>query len=144
MISISYPPHLFNIKAHNEREIIFDECRKIWVTLTPEEWVRQNLLQYLIQIMKYPQSLIAVEKEISLGDTKKRFDIVVYKDYKPWMIVECKEKNVVLNDAVITQILNYNIILQVQYLVITNGNETHALQLTNGGFTWIEKLPEFQ
>ncbi len=93
--------------------------------------------------MKYPQKLISLEKDISLGDIKKRFDIVVFKDSRPWMIIECKEKNVPLNEAVITQILNYNITLKVEYLVITNGNETHALHLSNGGFTWIEKLPEF-
>ena len=144
MISISYPPYQFKIKNHKQKDIIFDECRKAWVILTPEEWVRQNLLQYLIQIMKYPQVLIAVEKEINLGDTKKRFDIVVFKNSKPWMILECKEKNVPLNEAVIIQILNYNITLQVEYLVITNGNETHALHLSNGGFTWIEQLPEYQ
>jgi hypothetical protein len=144
MISISYPPHQFKIKTTTGKEIIFDECRKTWVTLSPEEWVRQNFLQYLIQVMKYPHSLIAVEREISLGDTKKRFDIVVYKDSKPWMIIECKEKNVPLSEAVITQILNYNITLQVQYLVITNGDDTHGLHLLNGRFSWIEKLPEFQ
>lgn len=144
MISISFPPHQFKIKTQSGKEIIFDECRKTWVTLTPEEWVRQNLLQYLIQVMKYPRALIAVEREISLGDTKKRFDIVIFKDSKPWMIVECKDKNVSLSEAVVTQILNYNITLQVQYLVITNGNETYGLQLLNGGFSWIEKLPEFQ
>ena len=144
MISITFPPHQYKIKTQSGKEIIFDECRKIWVTLTPEEWVRQNILQYLLQVMKYPQALIAVEREISLGDSKKRFDIVIFKDAKPWMIVECKEKNVSLNEAVITQILNYNITLQVQYLVITNGNETYGLHLLNGGFSWIEKLPEFE
>jgi hypothetical protein len=144
MISISYPPHQFKIKTTNGKELIFDECRKSWVALTPEEWVRQNLLQYLLQTMHYPQSLIAVEKEISLGDLKKRFDIVVFKDSKPWMIIECKEINVPLTEAVMTQILNYNITLQVEYLVITNGNETHALHLMNGSFVWLERLPEFQ
>jgi hypothetical protein len=80
MINIQFPSHLFKIKSENGKEIIFDECRKQWVLLTPEEWVRQNFLQYLIQERLYPASLIAVEREIVLGDLKKRFDIVVFKN----------------------------------------------------------------
>ena len=78
MIKIEYPPYQPKIKTEEGREMIFDEVRRRWVVLTPEEWVRQNFLQYLVQVMKYPASLIAVEKEIRLGELKKRFDIVVY------------------------------------------------------------------
>jgi hypothetical protein len=143
MITIAFPKHPYKIKQENGREVIFDECRKSWVPLTPEEWVRQNFLQYLVQIKKYPFSLIAVEREISLGDIKKRFDIVVYKDARPWMIVECKEQNVALNEQVIRQILNYNITLQVQYLVITNGTSTFALHIDQKNHQWIDELPHF-
>jgi len=131
------------IKSENGKEIIFDECRKQWVLLTPEEWVRQNFLQYLIQERLYPASLIAVEREIVVGDLKKRFDIVVFKNAKPWMIVECKEMHRKLNEAVIKQILNYNITLQAEYLVITNGTSTFALHVQQGKFEWLQKLPDF-
>ena len=143
MINIRFPSHLFKIKSENGKEIIFDECRKQWVLLTPEEWVRQNFLQYLIQERLYPASLIAVEREIVLGDLKKRFDIVVFKNAKPWMIVECKEMHRKLNEAVIKQILNYNITLQAEYLVITNGTSTFALHVPQGKFEWLQKLPDF-
>ena len=143
MINIEFPSHLFKIKSENGKEIIFDECRKQWVLLTPEEWVRQNFLQYLIQERLYPASLIAVEREIVLGDLKKRFDIVVFKNAKPWMIVECKEMHGKLNEAVIKQILNYNITLQAEYLVITNGTSTFALHVQQGKFEWLQKLPDF-
>jgi hypothetical protein len=143
MINIAFPEHKYKIKNEKGKEMIFDECRKQWLILTPEEWVRQNFLQYLIQTKKYPPSLIAVEKEISLGELKKRCDMVVYKDTKPWMIVECKEMNVELSEAVIKQILNYNISLQVSYLVITNGRSTFALRLKENNPEWIEALPEF-
>lgn len=143
MINIQYPAHSFKIKTVNARDVIFDVFRKRWVTLTPEEWVRQNFLQYLIQVKFYPGKLIAVEKEISLGDLNKRFDAVVYKNAAPWMIVECKEMKVELSDAVIQQILNYNISLKVEYLVITNGTSTFALQVKNGSFEWLHELPEF-
>jgi hypothetical protein len=143
MLNIEFPQHAFKIKRRQGKEIIFDECRKQWVNLSPEEWVRQNFLQYLMQVKKYPSSLIAVEREISLGELKKRFDIVIFKNSVPWMIVECKEMKVELSEAVIQQILNYNITLQVEYLVITNGSSTHALHLQEGRFEWLENLPEF-
>lgn len=143
MIKIAFPQHPFKIKTTNGREMIFDECRKHWFLLTPEEWVRQNFLQYLLQVKQYPSSLIAVEREILLGDIKKRCDIVVFKNAKPWMIVECKEMSATLNEAVIKQILNYNISLQVNYLVITNGTSTFALLLHDGKFTWMDELPVF-
>lgn len=144
MITIPYPAPSFRIKKEQGRDIIFDDCRKLWVLLTPEEWVRQNFLQYLIQIKQYPASLIAVEREILLGDVKKRFDIVVFNRAKPWMIVECKEINVELTEDVIKQILNYNITLQVQYLVITNGKSTFALYIQQGQFEWLTDLPEYK
>ena len=143
MIKIEYPPYQPKIKVDNEKEFIFDEVRKRWVVLTPEEWVRQNFLQYLTQIKKYPASLIAVEKEIKLGDLKKRFDIVVYDaDTKPWMIVECKEMNVTLDKLVLDQVLRYNISLNVPYLVITNGSYCMALQLKNDAMKEMNALPE--
>lgn len=131
MITILFPSPNFRIKEENNKEYIFDEVRKQWVRLTPEEWVRQNFIQYLIQTKKYPASLLAVEKEIHAGELKRRCDIVVYNNNLPWMIIECKEMDVVLNDKVIEQVLNYNQHLQVHYLIITNGKETFGLDTKN-------------
>ena len=142
MIKIDYPPYQPKIKTEDNKEIIFDEVRKKWVILTPEEWVRQNFLQYLIQIKHYPATLIAVEKEIKLGDLKKRFDIVVYDaSSKPWMIIECKEMNVELNKQVLDQVLRYNITMQVPYLVITNGSYCMAFQCINNELLELAALP---
>lgn len=142
MIKIEYPPYQPKIKTEAGKEFIFDEIRKRWVVLTPEEWVRQNFLQYLTQIKKYPASLIAVEKAIKLGDLTKRFDIVVYdKHTRPWMIAECKEMNVALDQSVLDQVLRYNISLHVPYLVITNGSYCIALQIQDNGLHVIDSLP---
>jgi len=142
MIKIDYPPYQPKIKNENSREIIFDEVRKKWVLLTPEEWVRQNFLQYLIQVKQYPATLIAVEKEIKLAELKKRFDIVVYDAAsKPWMIIECKEMNVPLNKQVLDQVLRYNMTMQVPYLVITNGSYCMAFQCTNNELLELTALP---
>jgi hypothetical protein len=143
MIKIQYPKFDFRIKKEDEKEWIFDEFRKQWVRLTPEEWVRQNMLQYLLQVKKYPASLIAIEKEIALGELRKRFDIVVYRNAKPWMIIECKEMNVPLSEAVLRQILNYNISVQAEHLLITNGTDNHAFTILNGIAKSIHALPDF-
>jgi hypothetical protein len=128
MIKIDYPIPTFKIKTEGKQEYIFDGNRKKWILLTPEEWVRQNFLQYLIQTKKYPASLISVEKEISLGELKKRYDVVIYKNDNPWMIVECKEMEVTISEKTILQILNYNQILDVAFLIITNGKETYGIE----------------
>ena len=114
------------------------------MVLTPEEWVRQNFLQYLTKIKKYPPSLIAVEKEIKLGELKKRFDIVVFDNFtKPWMIVECKEMNVQLTRAVLDQALRYNITLRAKYVVITNGSYCMAIKFEKDGMAEIDLIPVF-
>lgn len=142
MIKINYPPYQPKIKTTAGKEFIFDNVRKRWVIFTPEEWVRQNFLQYLIVIKKYPAALIAVEKVIELGDTKKRFDIVLYDDnHHPWMIVECKEMSVALDTKVLDQVLRYNVTLQVPYLVITNGSYCYAFEIADGQMKAIDNLP---
>lgn len=142
MIRIEYPPYQPRIKGEAGKEMIFDGIRKRWVALTPEEWVRQNFLQYLLQVMHYPSSLIAVEKEIRLGELKKRFDIVVFgRDSKPRMIIECKETGVGLDKKVLDQVLRYNISLQVPYLVITNGNFCMAFDISEAELKELPALP---
>ena len=142
MIKIDYPPYQPKIKTEGKKEFIFDVFRKRWVVLTPEEWVRQNFLQYLTLIKKYPASLIAIEKEIKLGELKKRFDIVVYDSHtKPWMIVECKEMNVALDRTVLDQVLRYNINLQVPYLVITNGSYCMAMTFEKDKMVELDTMP---
>jgi hypothetical protein len=143
MIQIPFPPFPFKIKEAEGKEWIFDEIRKQWVRLNPEEWVRQNILQYFLQIMNYPSSLIAIEKEIKLGELKKRFDILVYKDAKPWLMVECKEMNAPINEAVLKQVLNYNISLEVPYILITNGNSSFGYELSNGKMQQILSIPNY-
>ena len=144
MLQIEYPAFPFRFKEEKSKEFIFDEIRKKWIRLTPEEWVRQNFIQYLLQVKKYPSSIIAIEKEIKLGDLKKRCDIVVYKSHLPWMIIECKEQDIVLNDAVLQQTLRYNITLQSTILVITNGSVSYAFGLDKEGAKEMDMLPAWE
>lgn len=144
MIPVQYPAPQFKIETRNGQPHIFDALRKKWLVLQDEEWIRQNFIQYLLQTMRYPRTLIALEKEIRLGELKKRFDILVYDtDHRPWMLIECKADQVLLNDAVLNQVLRYHIALPAQYLVITNGNHTYGWKKQPPGLTPIEQLPEF-
>jgi len=145
MVVINYPDPDFRIKTEAGKEFIFDTHRKKWLVLTPEEWVRQNFVQYLISIKKYPASLIAIEKEIQLGELKKRFDILIYdSNHHPWMMIECKAAEVKLDDRVLQQALRYNISLPVQFIVITSGNDTYAWQKESNGLQSIHEVPEWK
>ena len=141
MLHINYPQYNFRLKKEKDKDFIFDVVRHQWIVLTPEEWIRQNFLQYLIQVKNYPPSLLSIEKMISLGELKKRCDIVVYKNQLPWMIVECKEMNIDLRLPVMEQILRYNLALPVKYLVLTNGKNTFAFEVSQNGLIEINELP---
>lgn len=143
MLMIEFPAPAFKTKKENGRDFIFDALRKKWLLLTPEEWVRQNFVQYLLQVKKYPAALIALEKEILLGELKKRFDILVYDtQHQPWMMIECKAMDVMMNDKVVEQVLRYNMSVPVKYLVVTNGNSSYGFERTDGGLIALSELPE--
>ncbi len=105
--------------------------------------MRQNFLLYLIHVLHYPASLIAVEKQLLLSDLKKRFDIVVYRDSAPFLIVECKEMNVQLSESTMLQVLNYNSKIQAPYMVVTNGSYCAGYMREKDGFYEVNELPAF-
>lgn len=143
MIKIDYPLFNFKIKQDAGKDFIYDEIRRGWFVLTPEEWVRQNFIQYITTTKKYPASLIAIEKEIKVGELKKRFDIVVYKNAVPWMIVECKQMEVQLKGNVLQQVLTYNSQIQANYLAITNGNTSFLWQKVGNEFVEVNEFPNW-
>ena len=143
MNPIVYPSYPFKLQQVNGKDQIFDPFRKVWLVLTPEEWVRQNMLQYLVQTCQYPSALIAVEKTIQLGTLSKRFDILVYKDEKPWMIIECKEARVDINENTLSQILQYQQVLEADFLILTNGHTTVGAKIETGKWQALQHFPEY-
>jgi hypothetical protein len=144
MLTVHYPKPSFRLKREGENEFIFDPLRKKWLLLTPEEWVRQNFIQYLTQVKKYPTALIAQEKLLKLGELKKRFDILVYDSlHRPWMMIECKAPAIRLDESVLHQLLRYHISIPTGYLVITNGDAAFAWNKTPAGLHLITDLPAF-
>jgi|TARA_B110001454_G_scaffold180273_1_gene173826 hypothetical protein len=122
MYELNFPSYQIPIKNKENKMLVFDSIRKKWVKLIPEEWVRINCVQFLINEKKIPKSLISIEKEIKLNNLKKRFDIVVYnKKGEVQVLVECKAPNIKIKQSVFNQISKYNLVLKSKFLMITNG-----------------------
>ena len=144
MIKIEFPKQGLKVQQRQGIDEIFDPVRKKWLLLSPEEWVRQNLIQFLLISKNYPLPLIAIEKEIKLGELRKRCDIVVYnRDMQPWMIIECKEMNVALSEKTLDQVLRYHISLPAKYLIISNGVYSFGFEKTGEQFFEINSFPNF-
>jgi hypothetical protein len=124
MQQLNLPTYQFKIKSSENKQLIFDNIRKNYVVLTPEEWVRQNFVAYLISEKNYPISLIAVEKQLTVNKLKKRFDILIFNtDGTPKIIVECKAPSIKTNQNTFDQIARYNLKLNAEILIVTNGIE---------------------
>jgi hypothetical protein len=144
MLEINYPEPDFKTRNEDGKDRIFDVFRKKWLLLTPEEWVRQNFIRYLLSVKKYPASLIALEKVIMLGELRKRFDVLVYDTgHQPWMMVECKAPQVVLDDSTVQQALRYNLSIPVRYIIVTNGPVTWGWERKSSGLVLLNDMPEW-
>jgi type I site-specific restriction endonuclease len=127
---LNLPQYSFKITGNEGTEKIFDPVRRKYVRLTPEEWVRQNFIQYLVMEGKYPVGLLGVEVLFRMNKLKRRVDILVHDRMgKPVLIVECKAADVKINEQVFDQIVSYNMGLKVPYIVVTNGIEHYACRV---------------
>lgn len=122
MTKLNLPSYSFKIKNKENKLYIFDMIRKKNVVLTPEEWVRQNFIQFLINEKNYPISLIAIEKQLKVNNLIKRADILIFdKTGNPNIIVECKSSHIRITQEAFDQIARYNLKLSADYLIVTNG-----------------------
>ena len=131
-------------RVYNNKEQIFCEWRHRWVRLTPEEWVRQQLLHRLVEQLDYPASRIAVEQAIQVGEAKKRCDAVVYDpSMQPQIIIECKAETVPLTQKTLDQAITYNRKLNVPYLILHNGIQTITINSESGNNICTSGLPRY-
>ena len=141
---LNLPPYPFKLSQKDNQLFIFDELRKKNLVLTPEEWVRQHFIQYLILHKKYPKSLIKVEGGLKLNKLQKRTDILIYsKTGLPEILVECKASFVKIDQKVFDQIARYNMIHQVKYLVVSNGLKHYFCEIDykNTSYIFLKDLP---
>ncbi|MEO8146722.1 MAG: type I restriction enzyme HsdR N-terminal domain-containing protein [Bacteroidia bacterium] len=141
---LNLPTFPARIEKNGDEHRIFDIIRKKFILLTPEEWVRQHFLNFLITEKKYPASLISVERGHKLNTLQNRTDILVYNKYgQPWLLVECKAPAILLSEETLHQALRYNLTLNVNYLVVTNGFEHYCCKQSDKEFVFIDDLPEW-
>jgi len=146
MKSLKLPDYLFNVKDTPEGRQIFDPVRSKFVALTPEEWVRQHFLNYMMTTLGYPKGLIRVEAAFRLNSMLRRADILVYsRSGEPALIVECKAPEVKIKQSVFDQIINYNFNYCVRYIVVTNGLQHYAAEVDQAEkkITFLETIPDF-
>ena len=146
MQQLNFPSYNFRFKNSENKVSIFDDIRKKFIILTPEEWVRQHIVQFLLHEKKYPKSYINVEKLIKVNDLNKRYDIVVFKpNGELFLLIECKSPDVKITQETFDQIARYNLKLNAQFLMVTNGLNHYFCQMDFEKETYIflEELPFF-
>lgn len=146
MQKLNLPDFNFKIKNSENKMLIFDNLRKKYLVLTPEEWVRQHFVHYLISEKKYPISLIAIEKQLTLNTRKKRTDILVFNQLgTPELIVECKAPSVKITQDTFDQIARYNLKLNANYLIVTNGLSHFycKMDFKNKTYIFLKDIPAY-
>ncbi|MBG7629569.1 MAG: type I restriction enzyme HsdR N-terminal domain-containing protein [Bacteroidetes bacterium] len=146
MQPLNLPTYKFRIKSNENKLVIFDIIRKKYVVLTPEEWVRQHIVHYLIEEKKYPISLIAVEKKLTINKLTKRTDILVFNNKGLHeIIVECKAPKVKINQSSFDQIARYNLKLNANYLIVSNGLDHFfcSMDVKNECYVFLENIPTY-
>ena len=144
MQPLNFPAYVFRFKNSENKRLIFDPIRKKFVVLTPEEWVRQHVIQFLIRDQKLSPSLINVEKKLLLNGTVKRYDVVVFlPNGNIYLLVECKAPSVSITQDTFDQIARYNLVTQAQYLMVSNGMHHYfcSMDYENGRYVFLETLP---
>ncbi|MGB0931440.1 MAG: type I restriction enzyme HsdR N-terminal domain-containing protein [Chitinophagales bacterium] len=145
-MQLNFPEYPIITKKVGNKNYLFGFVRRKYLLWTPEEWVRQHVLQFLVKDREYPKSFLAVEKALRVNTLLRRTDVVAYnKNGAPILIVECKAPNVKITQQVFDQIAAYNISLKVEYLFITNGLEHFCCKIDyeTNSYTFIEDLPYF-
>ena len=144
MDNLNLPRFAIRIKESEKGTVIFDVIRKKYVVLTPEEWVRQHLVHYLIDHKGYPKSLIKVESGLKYNQLQKRSDVLVFdRTGKPFLLVECKSSVIKLNRDVIYQGATYNKTIGARYLLVTNGLTILCTKIGESPDHWFDYVPEF-
>ncbi|MDD6099964.1 MAG: type I restriction enzyme HsdR N-terminal domain-containing protein [bacterium] len=147
MIGLNLPSFPAKVIVKGDKRQIFDAIRRKYVVLTPEEWVRQHFVHYLMAEKGYPQELMGNEVPIQLNGTSKRCDTVVFNRFlEPLMIVEYKAPTVGISSAVFAQIARYNMVLHVRYLIVSNGLRHFCCRVDYeaGSYTFLPTIPAYE
>ena len=146
MDALNLPPYDIKVSEKDGKRLIFDELRRRYVALTPEEWVRQHFVHYLIGHLGYPAGLLANEVELKIGDKRLRCDSILFdKQALPQMIIEYKAPNIQLTQRVFSQISTYNLLLHVDYLIVSNGMQHICCRMNyeQHSYHFLKEIPTY-
>lgn len=146
MWQLNLPVYNFRIKKQDDKTFIFDSQRKKYVSLTPEEWVRQHFIRFMIEGKGYPAALLAIEKQLTVNGLKKRCDAILYDaNMNPCMIIEFKAPHIPITQQTFDQAAVYNSKLNVDFFMISNGLHHYCCKLDkiNSRYLFFEEIPEF-
>jgi hypothetical protein len=146
MHKLNLPAINATLKKEEGKVLIFDVIRKKYIVLTPEEWVRQHFIHYLIHELKYPRSLFRIESSLTYNKLQKRSDILIFdRKGKPWMLIECKSADIRLSQKAFNQVAVYNMTVNAKYLAVTNGMAHFCCEAAKEGEAaiFLEAFPEF-
>ncbi|MGP8217357.1 MAG: type I restriction enzyme HsdR N-terminal domain-containing protein [Bacteroidia bacterium] len=142
---LTFPACNFRVVEEDGQVKIFDPVRKKFVVLTPEEWVRQHVIDYLNNVKEYPLSLLMVEKEFTYNKLSKRADIVACSNTgAPMLMVECKSHDVTITQETFDQVVRYNLVMQVKVLLVTNGINIYCCSLEGGNYNALPHIPSYK
>lgn len=147
MKQLNFPGYEFDIHTDEGKTVIFDPIRKKYVRLTPEEWVRQHLVQHLIQDRGFPPGYAVIEKGFQYAGTPVRADVIMHDlQGKPVLMAECKAPEVKIKEGVFEQLARYNTVVQATYLVVTNGLQHYCCtkEGSQAGYRFLQELPQFE
>ena len=147
MFRLNLPPYPIKKQEKGEKRQIFDFLRRKWVALTPEEWVRQHFTHFLVEHKNYPQALLANEVELRIGEKRLRCDTLLYnKELRPRMIIEYKAPTIQIQQKTFDQISVYNLLLKVDYLVVSNGLSHYCCKMDyeRQSYQFLEDIPDYE
>ncbi len=143
---LNFPEFEFKVQEREGKLSIFDSLRKKYLIVTPEEWVRQHMIRYLIEYHQYPRSLFSLEKGLFYNKLQKRTDILVHdRKGSPFLLIECKAPDIKLSQKTVEQVAVYNTQIKANYIGITNGKSHLFLELSEAGdaYTQLQTVPQF-
>ena len=145
MQKLNLPSFQFRFKKDDKNRVcIFDLIRKKWLVFSPEEWVRQNLIRFIIEFLNYPKEIIQIESGLKVNQNQRRSDVIVFKNSKAIVLIECKAPSISITEKTLNQALNYNQVYKAEYIMLSNGLTHKFFHVLDDGIRQLKELPNFK
>lgn len=145
MQKLNLPSFQFRFKKDDKnRACIFDSIRKKWLVFSSEEWVRQNLIRFIVDFLNYPTEIIQIESGLKVNQNQRRSDVIIFKNSKAIVLIECKAPSISITENTLNQALNYNKVYKAKYIMLSNGLTHKIFHVLDVGIKQLNELPNFE